>query len=290
MKNKILIFPLIALSFGVAQAQPQENIQELDKDSTYRYDLLPWNSAFADEVNNIQNRTLACAGTYPIGNIYEERIETVKTLINGEPVTTYSPWNEITRDCRTNILETRNVACPANQRGTHSQRRTYVQYYDGRIINDTGWQTTSNNCDYYYVSTGSQTRNVGCPAGYTGAHHQSRTFQNWSNGTIRNDSGWITTSYTCQPPKYHYTVTTYGSDKARLTVSYKGHSLSHNYICHKSASVCVATYWTGVPPIYGWPLSKFMIRNTFPPATVVIACFNFGSNPGTSGWVEEVAC
>lgn len=195
---RILSIILIALMTTTVYANDRQEKANFNKDSTFKETLLPWNIATSEEFTNIQNRTLTCSGTYPIGNILEQRTETLRTLINGEVVTTYSPWTEITRDCRTNIQENKNVACPANQHGTHSQKRNYVQYYDGRIVNDTGWSTVSNTCNYYLVSNGSETRKVGCPAGQTGAHNQRRTFQNWSDGSKRNYSGWATTSNTCK--------------------------------------------------------------------------------------------
>jgi len=177
----------------------KEDIPNLNKDSTIQEQLLPWTGVIANEANDIEGQNLACSGTYPIGNIYQERQKISKTDISGQIHVSYTPWAETGRDCRASILESRNISCPAYQSGTHSQKRTYIQYYNGSIGSDTGWVTTSNTCNYYYTSTGTEYQYLGCSAGYTGTITQQRTYQNYSDGSRRYYSGWSTISNTCTP-------------------------------------------------------------------------------------------
>lgn len=56
-----------------------------------------------------------------------------------------------------------------------------------------GFFTNVNKC----YKTVTETKNPTCPTGYTGQMTQSRTYDLWTTGSKKNDSGFITTQDTC---------------------------------------------------------------------------------------------
>ncbi|MEL5535026.1 hypothetical protein, partial [Serratia nevei] len=81
--------------------------------------------------------------------------------------------------------------------GTITQQQTYEVWSDGSRRNDSGWSTTSNTCTAVYSSSGSEARQLNCPAATpSGTWMQRRTYDIYSDGSRRNESAWNDTS-TC---------------------------------------------------------------------------------------------
>ncbi|RAU36369.1 Ig-like domain-containing protein [Pseudomonas sp. RIT411] len=95
--------------------------------------------------------------------------------------------------------ESQQANCPVNQpAGSVTQSRTYQLWSDGSRRNYSGWSETSRTCQAVYNSTQTEYRNLSCPATQPqGTINQRRTYEVWSDGSQRNDSGWTTTSNTC---------------------------------------------------------------------------------------------
>ncbi len=89
--------------------------------------------------------------------------------------------------------------CPAAQpSGSIYVQRRYEQWSDGSRRNYTDWYETSRTCQAIYNSTQTESRNQDCPATQPqGTITQQQTYEVWSDGSRRNDSGWRTTGNTC---------------------------------------------------------------------------------------------
>ncbi len=95
--------------------------------------------------------------------------------------------------------EAQAASCPLDRPAGNIQlRRTYELWSDGSRRNYSGWSETSRSCNPVYNSTQTEYRNQTCPAAQPqGTINQRRTYEVWSDGSQRNDSGWTTTSNTC---------------------------------------------------------------------------------------------
>lgn len=95
--------------------------------------------------------------------------------------------------------ETQQANCPATQpSGSITQQRTYEVWSDGSRRNYSGWNEIGRNCQAVYNSTQTESRNQDCPATQPqGTIIQQQTYEVWSDGSRRNDSGWRTTGNTC---------------------------------------------------------------------------------------------
>ncbi|SEP44000.1 Ig-like domain-containing protein [Pseudomonas sp. Snoq117.2] len=95
--------------------------------------------------------------------------------------------------------ETQQANCPATHpSGSITQQRTYEVWSDGSRRNYSGWNEIGRNCQAVYNSTQTESRNQDCPATHPrGAITQQQTYEVWSDGSRRNDSGWRTTGNTC---------------------------------------------------------------------------------------------
>ncbi|NRH44498.1 MULTISPECIES: Ig-like domain-containing protein [Pseudomonas] len=95
--------------------------------------------------------------------------------------------------------ETQQANCPATHpSGSITQQRTFEVWSDGSRRNYSGWNETGRNCQAVYNSTQTESRNQDCPATHPqGTITQQQTYEVWSDGSRRNDSGWRTTGNTC---------------------------------------------------------------------------------------------
>ena len=95
--------------------------------------------------------------------------------------------------------ESQTAYCPADRpAGNIQQSRTYELWSDGSRRNYSGWSETGRTCQAVYNSTQTEYRNQSCPATQPqGTINQRRTYEVWSDGSQRNDSGWTTTGNTC---------------------------------------------------------------------------------------------
>ncbi|RJX82285.1 Ig-like domain-containing protein [Pseudomonas sp. LS-2] len=88
--------------------------------------------------------------------------------------------------------ETQALTCPATTPGgSIYQARTYDLYSDGSRQNYSGW-TVYNSCYAVYQSTQTENQQLTCPAATpAGTNYQSRTYEVWTDGSIRNYSAWV---------------------------------------------------------------------------------------------------
>jgi hypothetical protein len=97
---------------------------------------------------------------------------------------------------------TKVVACPAGQTGSITLS-TGANNDSGQGCVGVYWgnaRVKSNTCKVstpVYKSTTTEYRTVSCPEGQTGAIQQKRTFEVWTDGSIKNLSGWSNASNTC---------------------------------------------------------------------------------------------
>lgn len=91
-----------------------------------------------------------------------------------------------------------NATCPADRpSGYLVQRRTYDVWSDGSARNYGGWYTVADYCSAIRSSIQSESRAYGCPAGQSGQIIQSRTYEIWTDGSVRNYSAWNVSSNSC---------------------------------------------------------------------------------------------
>jgi len=146
-----------------------------------------------------EDSTNYCPAAQPSGSIYVQR--RYEQWSDGSR-RNYTDWYETSRTCQaiynSTQTEYRNQNCPTSQpQGTISQQQTYEVWSDGSRRNDSGWSTTSNTCTAVYSSSGSETRQLSCPAATpSGTWMQRRTYDIYSDGSRRNESAWSDTS-TC---------------------------------------------------------------------------------------------
>lgn len=91
-----------------------------------------------------------------------------------------------------------NVACPADRpSGYIVQRRSYEVWSDGSARNFGGWYNVADYCSAVRSYIQPQTRSYACPSGQSGQITQSRTYEVWTDGSIRNYTAWNVSGNTC---------------------------------------------------------------------------------------------
>lgn len=91
-----------------------------------------------------------------------------------------------------------NVSCPADRpSGYQVQRRSYEVWSDGSARNYGAWYTVADYCSAVRSSIQSQFRAYGCPSGQSGQIVQSRTYEIWTDGSVRNYSAWNVSGNSC---------------------------------------------------------------------------------------------
>lgn len=212
MKKIIIVALLSFISFTSYAVEPNINLNE---DSTHHFSLRTYKDARIKPFQTEETQSVACPVPFNLGNIQQRRdVYKAIDLDGKEQINGYGPWVENSRNCHRTVNQSQTLSCPANQSGSWIQSRSYTEYYNGSIINDTGWRDSTKTCDYYYLSTGYDYNYLACPDGYIGSNIQARSYQLYSDNSRRNYSGWYTYSYTCAPsPKksgYTFLVQTKG--------------------------------------------------------------------------------
>jgi hypothetical protein len=91
------------------------------------------------------------------------------------------------------------AGCPADRpSGYILQRRSYEVWTDGSTRNFGGWYNVADYCSAVYSYTGYNYTTGACPATQpSGVVNMRQSYEVWSDGSIRNYSGWVATSNTC---------------------------------------------------------------------------------------------
>ena len=174
--------------------------KSFNSDSTNHVPLRTYKETRVSPSQNNQNQALSCPAPFSLGNIQQRRdVYKARDLDGNEHITGYGPWVETSRNCHRNITQNQTLSCPANQRGTWTQVRNYIEYYNGNVGGDTGWQTNVNTCDYYFIETRYNYTSGACPASYAGSTTLRQSYDYWSDGSSRNVSGWVTSANNCVP-------------------------------------------------------------------------------------------
>ena len=92
-------------------------------------------------------------------------------------------------------------ACPPTQpNGIINTKQSYDVWSDGSIRNISGFVETSRTCAPTYVRTDFDYATDSCPAAQPGGIiNTKQSYDVWSDGSIRNISGFVETSRTCAP-------------------------------------------------------------------------------------------
>ena len=91
------------------------------------------------------------------------------------------------------------AGCPADRpSGYILQRRTYEVWSDGSARNFGGWYNVADYCSVAYSYTATQDQAVSCPAERPSGHIvQRRSYEVWSDGSVRNYSNWYNVADYC---------------------------------------------------------------------------------------------
>lgn len=89
--------------------------------------------------------------------------------------------------------------CPATQpQGVINTQQKYEVWSDGSTRNPSGWYETSRTCVAIKSRTDTQSRSYTCPASQSGSITHTRTYDVWTDGTVKNYSSWTVSSNTCK--------------------------------------------------------------------------------------------
>lgn len=118
---------------------------------------------------NTESQTLTCPATQPSGTWVQQR---QYDLYSNGVKNNYSAWVDTTKTCvavlQSNNTQVRNLNCPSGQAGLIQQSRNYQLWTDGRVVYTSGWNVTSNTCQFPAPAVNPQKRPELCPEGYTG--------------------------------------------------------------------------------------------------------------------------
>lgn len=91
-----------------------------------------------------------------------------------------------------------SYTCPAQRpQGHYVQERFYDLWSDGSKKNTTAWAVIEDHCQAIFKETLTESRSNSCPAGQTGTITQARTYDVWTDGSIKNYSSWKVSGNTC---------------------------------------------------------------------------------------------
>lgn len=94
--------------------------------------------------------------------------------------------------------ESRKDSCPATHPdGFINMQQTYELWSDGSKRNLSGFKEVSRTCAAIFSKTLTESRSNSCPAGQTGTITQTRTYDVWTDGSIKNYSSWKVSGNTC---------------------------------------------------------------------------------------------
>lgn len=148
-----------------------------------------------------ESQNLSCPAAQPSGSLIQSR--TYEVWSDGS-VKNYSGWSITTNSCtairQSTQTESQALTCPSTQpSGTLIQSRNYDIYTDGSVRNYTGWVITTNTCAAIKKSTQVQNQTLTCPATHpSGTWTQTRNYDLWTDGSTKNFTPWVNTSYTCK--------------------------------------------------------------------------------------------
>lgn len=125
--------------------------------------------------------------------------------IQGGDTVTYPPASassSIITDLATFVERKRELqnsyTCPAQRpQGYYVQERFYDLWSDGSKKNTTAWAVIEDHCQAIFKETLTESRSNSCPAGQTGTITQTRTYDVWTDGSIKNYSSWKVSGNTC---------------------------------------------------------------------------------------------
>lgn len=144
-----------------------------------------------------EHRTVTCPTTMQ-GTIIERRTFTEH---DDGSITADTGWVEQSRSCEfykvNDEYEEATASCPSDQMGGVTQRRTFEMWSDGSTRNFSAWSEVARSCSYYRVSVQTESRQAACPSNQNGSITQQRTYETWSDGTIRGATAWVETARTC---------------------------------------------------------------------------------------------
>ena len=147
-----------------------------------------------------ESQTGVCPATQPSGTLIASRTYDLWTDGSAK---NYSAWYYSTNTCvavkQSTQTESQALTCPATTpSGSLIQSRTYDLWSDGSAKNYSGWSITTNTCVAIRQSVQTESQALTCPATQpSGTLTQSRTYEIWSDGTVKNYSGWSITTNTC---------------------------------------------------------------------------------------------
>lgn len=184
-----------------------------------------------------ETQSVACPSTQPSGSITQSR--TYEVWSDGS-AKNYSGWSTISNTCKAVVQsrqsENQTVACPATQpSGSIIQTRSYDLWTDGTKNNYSGWSTISNSCVAIRQSIQTESRNIGCSSGQSGYIQQKRTYEVWSDGSVRNYTAWTASANTCVAPS----ITANPNRKEACAVGYTGQKEYQWVIKYKNVNYTV---------------------------------------------------
>lgn len=95
--------------------------------------------------------------------------------------------------------ETQNLPCPSAQpSGVWAQSRTYDLWSDDSKKNISPWTDVTKTCTAIRQSNQTESRTVSCAIGEIGSVKETQTYEVWTDGSIKNYSGWVVSSKNCK--------------------------------------------------------------------------------------------
>lgn len=146
------------------------------------------------------NGTQVCPSTQPNGVI---NIQQSYEVWSDGSIRNASGFKEISRTCAAIYVRTDydngTAACPATHpSGIITTKQSYDVWSDGSIRNVSGFKEVSRTCAAVYVRTDYDYGTQVCPAAQpSGIINTKQSYDVWSDGSIRNVSGFKETGRTC---------------------------------------------------------------------------------------------
>ena len=146
------------------------------------------------------NGTQVCPSTQPSGVI---NIQQSYEVWSDGSIRNASGFKEISRTCAAIYVRTGydngTAACPATHpSGIITTKQSYDVWSDGSIRNVSGFKEVSRTCAAVYVRTDYDYGTQVCPAAQpSGIINTKQSYDVWSDGSIRNVSGFKETGRTC---------------------------------------------------------------------------------------------
>lgn len=146
------------------------------------------------------NTTQVCPSTQPSGVI---NIQQSYEVWSDGSIRNASGFKEISRTCAAIYVRTGydngTAACPATHpSGIITTKQSYDVWSDGSIRNVSGFKEVSRTCAAVYVRTDYDYGTQVCPAAQpSGIINTKQSYDVWSDGSIRNVSGFKETGRTC---------------------------------------------------------------------------------------------